>query len=132
MSRNSERRELRRFGLLVGGIFAIIASWPLVLRGDEPRVWAGLIAGGLIMVGLAFPVALGPVYRIWMRGAEALGWLNTRVLLGVVYFLVMTPIGVLMRLIGRDPLDRRLGDRPSYWVACKPHGESRGSMERRF
>jgi len=45
---------------------------------------------------------------------------------------VMTPIGLLMRLAGRDPLDRRLGDRPSYWIARGPLEDSKGSMERRF
>ncbi len=57
---------------------------------------------------------------------------NTRILLGVVYFVVMTPTGIVMRLLGRDPLDRRLKDRPSYWVDRKRHLDPRGSMEHRF
>ena len=132
MSRDKKARELRRFGLMVGAIFAIIAIVPLLLRGDGPRGWALLIAGGLMTLGLVFPRALGPVYRVWMWVGHILGQFNTRLLLGLVYFLMMTPMGVVMRLMGRDPLDRQLKDRPSYWVARKRQPDPKGAMERRF
>ncbi len=83
-------------------------------------------------IALLAPRGLRPVHTHWMRVAHALGSFNTRVLLGVVYFVVMTPTGIVMRLLGRDPLDRRLGDRSSYWVLRKPNPDSRGAMERRF
>ncbi len=104
-------------------------------------VWRGhtilpgvLGALAILLAGLALvaPSLLGPVHRLWMQVAHAMGWFNTRVLLGVVYFVVMTPTGIVMRLLGRDPLDRRLGDRPSYWVERKPHPDPRGSMDHRF
>ncbi|MCI0484529.1 MAG: SxtJ family membrane protein [candidate division NC10 bacterium] len=125
-------KELRRFGFTV--------AIPLALLGGV-GIWRGhavlpLVLGGLaiILTGLAVvaPNLLGPVHRVWMQVAHALGWFNTRVLLGMVYFLVMTPIGILMRLMGRDPLDRHLKDRPSYWVERRRHGDPRGSMEHRF
>ena len=128
----TEARELRRFGLLVGAIFAAIAIWPVAFRGELPRSWALILAGSLIAIGLAAPRALRPVQRWWMRLGHALGWVNTRLLLGTVYFLVLTPIGAAMRLIGRDPLDRRLGDRASYWKPRGPTRDSKRSMELRF
>ena len=132
MSSKIEIRELRRFGLLVGAIFAVIALLPVLFRGDDPRGWAVFIAGGLIMLGLTLPRALAPVYRGWMWVGHILGQFNTRLLLGLVYFLMMTPTGMVMRLVGRDPLDRRLKDRPSYWVERNRQPGPRGSMERQF
>lgn len=124
--------ELRRFGFTL--------SIPLALLGGV-GVWRGhsvlpVVLWGLaiILAGLAMvvPSLLGPVQRVWMQVAHALGWFNTRVLLGLAYFLVMTPIGVVMHLVGRDPLDRRLYDRPSYWVERRRAVDPRGSMEHRF
>ena len=104
-----------------------------VWRGHTvlPGVLGGL---AILLAGLALvaPSLLGPVHRVWMQVADALGWFNTRVLLGLVYFLVMTPTGIVMRLLGRDPLDRRLGDRSSYWVARTRPPDARASMEHRF
>ena len=125
-------KELRRFGVTVAIPLALLAGL---------GVWRGhtilpIVLGGLATVlgGLAFvaPGLLAPVHTVWMRFAHALGWFNTRVLLGVVYFVVMTPTGFVMRLLGRDPLDRRLRDRPSYWVARKQHPDPKGAMERWF
>ncbi len=125
-------KELRRFGVTVAIPLALLAGLG-VWRGHTvlPGVLGGLAA---VLGGLAFlaPRLLGPVQKVWMSMAEALGWFNTRVLLGVVYFVVMTPTGIVMRLMGRDPLDRRLGDRASYWVQRRRHPNPRGSMERRF
>ena len=104
-------------------------------------VWRGhsvlpMVLGALaiLLAGLALvaPRLLSPVHTVWMAAAHALGWFNTRILLGVVYFVVMTPTGIVMRLMGRDPLDRRLKDRPSYWVERKRQQGLRDSMERQF
>lgn len=127
-----DTRQLRRFGLLVGGIFATIAGWPLLLRGQAPHGWAAVIAAALMILGLTVPGALRPVLRLWLRVGHLLGWFNTRILLTLVYFVVMTPTGLAMRLIGRDPLDRRLRDRSSYWRDKPRQTEPRASMERHF
>ena len=132
MSRNSERRELRRFGVTVGIPLALLAGVG-VWRGHTilPAVLGGA-AVALGVLALLAPRLLSPVHKLWMKIADALAWFNTRVLLGVVYYLVMTPTGIVMRLMGRDPLDRRLKDRPTYWIDRKQHPDPRGSMERRF
>jgi hypothetical protein len=124
--------DLRRFGVLLGAVFALIAVWPLVVRGEGWRGWAAWLAGGLIVVALAAPGVLGPLHRGWMQLAHVLSWCNTRLLLGVTYVLVMLPIGVARRILGDDPLDRRLRDRTSYWVSRDRPGDARRSMERRF
>ncbi len=125
-------KELRKFGFTVAIPLALLASlgaW----RGHTilPAVLGGF-AVTLGVLALLAPSFLGPIQKVWMAGAHAIGSFNTRVLLGLVYFLVMTPTGALMRLMGRDPLDRRLKDRPSYWVERKRQPGPRGSMERQF
>ncbi len=126
-------RELRRFAVTVAiplAILAILGAW----RGQTilPAVLGGL-AAALAGLALLAPGILRPVQKVWMAGADALGSFNTRVLLGLVYFLAMTPIGLVMRrVVGRDPLDRRLRDRPSYWIERKRDTDPSGSMERRF
>ena len=125
-------KELRRFGVTVAIPLALLAGLG-VWRGHTilPAVLGG---AGVILafLGVFAPTLLGPVHTVWMKVADALGWFNTRVLLGLVYFLVMTPTGIVMRLMGRDPLDRRLKDRPTYWIERKRHADARGSMEHRF
>ena len=125
-------KELRRFGLTVGGAFAVLAlaSWA---RGHEtPPLVMGALAVGLILPGLLVPRALGPVQRGWMRAAAVVGEFNSRVILGVFYYLVMAPIGFVRRRFG-DPLDRTLGDRKtSVWVKRERGPVERERYERQF
>ncbi len=125
-------KELRRCGVTVGIPLALLAGVG-VWRGHTilPAVLGGA-AVALGVLALVAPRLLSPVHKLWMKIADALAWFNTRVLLGVVYYLVMTPTGIVMRLMGRDPLDRRLKDRPTYWIDRKQHPDPRGSMDRRF
>jgi hypothetical protein len=110
-------RTLRSFGLLVGGAFAVIGLWPRVWRGEPPRLWALALAVLLVGFGLVLPRALRHPYRGWMALGHALGWINSRILLGLVFYLIVTPMGIVMRLSGRDPM-RRGFDReaPSYRI----------------
>jgi hypothetical protein len=118
--------------VLLGVVFAGIAWWPLLVRGDRWRGWAALLAGVLVLVSLAAPGMLAPLYRLWMRLGHGLSWFNTRLLLGITYFVVVMPIGMVGRLVRQDPLDRRLRDRDSYWMIRDRPKDARRSMERRF
>jgi hypothetical protein len=121
MSGTRDLRQLRRFGLLVGGIFSAIGFWPLLWRQEGPRLWA--LAPGLVLVlgALIVPRILAPVHRAWMALGDALGWVNTRILLGVVFYGLVTPIGLVMRLRGRDPMSRRFDHSvESYRVRREP------------
>ena len=125
-------KELRRFGLTVGGAFAVLGliSW---LRGHEiPPLVLGSLAVGLIVPGLLVPRALGPVHRKWMHGAMVIGEFNSRLILGVFYYLIMAPVGFVRRLFG-DPLNRRLGDRAtSAWIKRERVPVDRERYERQF
>ena len=104
MNQQHGTKDLRQFGLLVGGVFSAIGLWPVLFRGESPRLWA-LIAGGLlVMLGAVVPQSLKQIYAGWMKLGHALGWVNTRIILGIIYYGLITPMGVAMRLMGKDPM----------------------------
>ena len=71
----------------------------------------------LVFLGVVYPKALEELHDKWLRFAHVLGWFNTRLLLSLFYYLVITPVGVVMRLFGRDPLDRKwASEQKSYWI----------------
>jgi len=120
MKRKSLRTE-REFGLVVGAVFVLIGGWWLY-RGKFATAAHLVIPLGsaLILLGLIWPRALVLPNKAWMLLAEALSFVSTRIILGLVFFLVVTPIGVIKRLSGWDPLSRRGSGSPSYW---RPYSE---------
>ena len=123
-------RELRKFAFTVGAAFIAIAAISL-LRGHAiaPRV---LLAVGamLLLAGLAIPSRLGPLYRAWMRLGELLSKVTTPLFMGAVYFLVITPIGLLKRAFGSSSF--LAPKRASYWVERGPGDARRGNLERQY
>ena len=85
----------------------------------------------LVLAGLAVPARLGPVYRAWMGLAAALSKITTPIFLGVAYFGVIAPVGLLRRLAGRNSLVRP-PSQPSFWIARAQDARRRGDMERLF
>ena len=129
----ASRAELRRFGLTVGGallLLALASRW----RGHvlPPRVLAA--AGVLLVVpGLIAPMALAPVQRGWMRAATLLGEVNSRIILTVLFYLVIAPVGLVLRTFVRDPLDRSLRDeKPSNWIKRETTAFDRARYEQQF
>ncbi|HKP48271.1 MAG TPA: SxtJ family membrane protein [Pyrinomonadaceae bacterium] len=115
MKSRKYRRE-REFGLIVGGVLVLLSSW-WIYRGKyaNPSHITLIVGGLLVLLGLTLPKSLIWPNRGWMLLAEALSYLSTRVILAIVFFLVITPIGIIKRMSGWDPLDRRSGRRSSYW-----------------
>jgi len=115
--------EGRKFGLTVGIAFVVLAllAW---WRGHEvTRLVLGSLGLVLLLAGLTVPARLGPVFRAWMGLAHALSKVTTPVFMGLVYFIVIAPVGILMRAFGRNPVRREpVGD--SYWNArTSPRGD---------
>ena len=81
MAQQVDTKELRRFGLMVGGIFLIIGLWPVIFRGESPRIWAVSLGGALGGLGLVLPVSLKHVHRVWMKIGHVLGTINTKIIL---------------------------------------------------
>src|SRR5688572_23193241 len=103
---DTPKPPLRSFGFIVATGFSIIALWPWVLRGESVRSWALAIAVTMFTAGLLFPGILRPVFKIWMAIGEVLGWVNTRIILTLVYYLLIVPIGALLRLTNKDAMGR--------------------------
>jgi DMSO reductase anchor subunit len=122
--------EGRKFGLTVGIAFLVLASLVYFWRHKE-TVGAGLGGLGalLVVAALVVPSHLGPLQRAWMGLARAISKVTTPIFMGVVFFVVMTPIGWLMRLFGRRPLVHREKD-GGYWAA--PASGGRSDLERQF
>lgn len=108
MEHPTTTRQLREFGLVVGGLILLLFSWLLpALHGHPPAIWPIWLGLPLVLLGLIAPRSLRQPYRAWMALGHALGWVNGRIVLGLVYWLVLQPIALVMRLCGHDPLRRR-------------------------
>jgi saxitoxin biosynthesis operon SxtJ-like protein len=106
MTPDGTRGQLRSFGFIVGAIFSALGLWPLIIRGDGVRLWMLALALILVVPALMAPGLLRPVYRVWMALGHVLGWINTRVVLGLIFFGLITPMAIAFRLGGRDPMQR--------------------------
>lgn len=126
------RRTITSFALIVSGALIVIGAvqWR---RGAPQPVWLTLfsIAATLLLCAAVAPSLLRPVYRVWMQLGEVLAWINTRIILTLVFFLVVTPIGIVMRLFGRSPIARARHEH-SYWTDVEPHSYGDRHVEKQF
>jgi len=103
-----DSRELRQFGLTLAAVlavvFGIMIPW---LSGHSHPWWPWVLGGGLVAWSLLGASSLRPLYRAWMRVALVINAIITRLILGIVYYLIVLPIGLVFRIRGRDPLARR-------------------------
>ncbi len=125
-----EASELRKFGLAVGAAFALIFGLllPWIFSFGTP-IWPFVVCAALVIPAVLAPMLLRPVQRGWMRVAEPVGRFNTKLILGLVFYLVFTPTGLIRRLIA-DPLVLRKGKTDSYRKPSRQRTAQ--SMERPF
>jgi predicted membrane protein len=103
-----DRKGLREFGLLTGTIIAILFGLVLpLIRGHDLFVIPWIIGGVLGVLALFLPQSLAPIYQVWMRIGLVLGWINSRIILGIIFFVVVTPMSVMMRVLRCDPMTRK-------------------------
>lgn len=123
--RTGEDGPLRSFGLLVGGVFALLGVWPAVARDAPPRLWALVLAVLLVGPAIVYPAALAPVRRVWMRLGHVLGWINTRLILMIAFYAMFAPVGLVRRWLGRDPMRlRREPEAETYRQSRRPRPAS--------
>lgn len=118
---NPTRRELRWFGMLWFPAFCVVVGLSLARRGAPGLAWVvWSMAAVAAAAALINPAAIRPLYRLLIRVTFPIGWVVSHAIVAVSYFLVITPVGYLMRL-SHDPMRRRF-DRSakSYWVDCEP------------
>jgi hypothetical protein len=124
--------QARKTALLVGGVLLLIAAWN-VHRGRMTIVWVfGGLGALLVVAGLVVTPVARAFHTGWMKFAVALGYVNSRVLLTILFYGVFVPYGFLSRLTGRDPLGRRKVGRETYWTTRKATRQSAEQFERLF
>lgn len=108
-------KNLRSFGLILGGILAVLAvlSWR---KGKSSCPYLFIAAALFLAAGVLNPVILKPVYKTWMTAAMAIGWLITQVILTILFYALLTPLGCLNRLMGKSILSSKTGDPSTYWI----------------
>ena len=121
----------RKFGLTLGIAFLVIAAISRWRGHDVPPLVAGVLGVVLIISGLIVPTRLGVVERAWMGFAHAISKVTTPIFMGIVYFLVVVPIGVVMRMFRRNPLNHA-EVAGSFWASRSEDDEGRGGLERQF
>ena len=113
--------ELRQFGIVTSAMFilffVVLIPW---LWGVTSPKWPWFLGASLLTPALVVPIVLKPVYFLWMKFAAILGWINTRIVLSLVYFMLFVPFGVTLRIF-RDPMRRELDDESqSYRIPSVP------------
>ncbi len=125
-------KKLRSFGLTLGIALLIIAG-VLHWRDISGFVFVAGIGGLILSIGLIAPNLLRPLYKPWMALALVLGFIMTRVILTVMFIVLFIPIGLLMRLFGKDPLRRKLDpDAETYWIPKDYDAEAPDRLERYY
>ncbi len=126
----NKRKELRNFGLVFGSAIALIVGLALPLLWKFPlSPWVWGIGAAFMLIGLAMPRLLGPFHWLWMRFAEFIGAINSKIILTVCFYLIIFPFGLVMRIFRDDPMARRFPKQAeSYRVPSKQPSR----MERPF
>ena len=116
------KKQLREFGLLIGFGFPILIGWLVPsLFGHQFRIWTFWIGGLGLLIGRAAPRLLYYPYKGWMILGHVLGWINSHIILGLVFIFVLQPIAYIMRLTGYDPLRTKRKREKTYREVRKDH-----------
>ena len=115
-TKTSDAVHLKKFGLTLGVISIAFFGVLIPLLKTRPfSAWPWILAGILGILSITAPKALAPVYTIWMKVGHILGWMNTRIILTIFFIVIFIPFAFIMRLMKRDPLERKFEPlRPTY------------------
>ena len=105
----------RSFGIVFFVVFLIIATYPLI-NGEELRLWSLIISIIFLLLVLVNSKILNPLNKLWFKFGIFLGKVISPLVMGIIFFLVVTPIGLLMRLLNKDLLNLKFNNNSSYWV----------------
>ena len=117
-----DKKGLREFGLMTGGLFVGLFGllFPWLFNFTFP-LWPWIVAGVLSGLALLIPNSLKWVYQGWMSFALVLAWINTRLILSIVFYLLITPMGLIMRLFGKNPMKNKSPQSESYRSLTTPY-----------
>ena len=123
-----EKSSNRSFGIIFFIVFLLISVWP-IMDGQAFRVWSLVISLIFLILGILNSKILTPFNLAWIKLGEILGRFIAPVVMAVIYFLIVTPIGLFMRIIGKDLLNIKFSQNSSYWIKRE---KNLGSMKRQF
>ncbi len=118
----------RSFGILFSIVFAAIAFWPLLNLGDI-RVWSVIVSSIFLLLGLINSKLLYPLNFVWVKFGELIGKVVAPLVMASIFFIILTPIGLFLRLIGKDLLNIKLNQNKTYWIK---RDKEPGPMKRQF
>ena len=117
------------FGILFFIVFLLVGLWPL-LKGDSPRIYFFPIAVLFLILGLINSKILTPLNKVWVKFGELLGAIIARIVMGLVYFFILTPLSFLVRITGKDLLNVKFSNKfKTYWIK---RSKDLGSMDKQF
>ena len=108
----------RSFGIVFFVVFLLIALYPLIYS-EEIRVWSAIISLIFLVLGLLNSKILNPLNKLWFKFGILLGKIISPIIMGIIFFLVVTPIGLLMRLLGKDLINLKYNNNKTYWIEKK-------------
>tara|TARA_Y100001936_G_scaffold122908_1_gene120132 strand:- start:2206 stop:2574 length:369 start_codon:yes stop_codon:yes gene_type:complete len=118
----------RSFGILFFIVFLIVGLWPLKNGGDPSQLFL-IISGIFLILGLLNSKILTPLNKIWVKFGELLGKIIAPLVMAIIYFIILTPISLFLRIIGKDLLNLKLNKDNSYW---KKRDKNIGTMDKQF
>lgn len=123
----------RSFGFVFGVVFAIIALFPLISGDGEVRLWAIAVAAVFAILAIAIPKVLRPLNVLWFKFGMLLGRIIAPIVMALVFFVAVTPVALLMRLFGKDPLNKKPDpNAESYWISRDDDETPMGPMKNQF
>ncbi len=118
----------RSFGFLFAFVFSLVAFWP-ILNQNEIRIWSLIIAIVFLILGFFNSKLLTPLNKIWFRFGIFLGNFISPIIMGIIFFFVVTPTGLIMKLFNRDLINLKKSNKKSYWIEKK---DIKSSMKNQF
>ena len=118
----------RSFGILFAIVFILIALWPLI-KGNEIRLWSLIISIIFLTLGLVNSKILTPLNKLWFKLGIFLGNFIAPIIMGIIFFFVVTPTGIIMKLLGKDLIKLKKNNENSYWIEKK---DIKSSMKNQF
>ena len=128
----TDKKLIRDFAILIGSILIVLFGY-LILKGKDPNVLIVSIGIFIICSGFIFPTILKPIYLVWMYFATILGWIMTRLILALVFYLIVSPIGVFGRIFGKEFLALKKNKmNKSYWNYIVKNKNNQSEFDRQF
>lgn len=127
-----DKSDWKKFGMMMGIILAVIGFY-LLWKKNNYAQYVFILAAAFSILGLVIPLALKPVYKAWMALSVIMGFIMTKVIMVIIFYLIVTPIGLVASLTGKKFLDMTIDKKAkSYWIARETLRKEKSDYERQF